>query len=135
MQIANCKFSIANSAICILQCLICNLQFFHALGDPVFKVFGKSLIAAEIDRVELGLGGEPAAPLGLVVLEVSAGGEFQEGGADGRVAGGKTATFLYSIMATAKANQVGPFATVRDKLSRLSGCSPPADVTLLPTPG
>ena len=46
--------------------------------------------------------------------------------------GGKTAAVLYSIMASAKANQVEPFAYVRNLLSQLSGCSPPAVATLLP---
>jgi hypothetical protein len=46
--------------------------------------------------------------------------------------GGKTAAILYSIMASAKANQVEPFAYVRDLLSQLSRCSPPAVATLLP---
>jgi transposase len=46
--------------------------------------------------------------------------------------GGKIAAVLYSIMASAKANQVEPFAYVRDLLSQLSGCSPPAVATLLP---
>ncbi len=46
--------------------------------------------------------------------------------------GGKAAAILYSIMASAKANQVEPFAYVRDLLSQLSGCSPPAVATLLP---
>jgi len=34
--------------------------------------------------------------------------------------------------ASAKANQVEPFAYVRDLLSQLSGCSPPAVAKLLP---
>jgi transposase len=46
--------------------------------------------------------------------------------------GGKAAAILYSIMASAKANQVEPFAYVRDLLSQLSGCSPPAVAKLLP---
>ena len=46
--------------------------------------------------------------------------------------GGKAAAILYSIMAGAKANQVEPFAYVRDLLSQLSGCLPPAVATLLP---
>jgi transposase len=46
--------------------------------------------------------------------------------------GGKTAAVLYSIMASAKASQVEPFAYVRDLLSQLSGCSPPAVAKLLP---
>ena len=49
--------------------------------------------------------------------------------------GGKTAAILYSIMASAKANRVEPFAYVRDLLSQLSGCSPPAVSTLLPDCG
>jgi hypothetical protein len=39
---------------------------------------------------------------------------------------------VYSIMASAKANQVEPFAYLRDLLSQLSGCSPTAVATLLP---
>lgn len=46
--------------------------------------------------------------------------------------GGKSAAILYSIMASAKANQVEPFAYVRDLLSQLSGCSPPEVAALLP---
>jgi transposase len=46
--------------------------------------------------------------------------------------GGKTAAVLYSIMASAKANQVEPFAYVQDLLSQLSGCSPPPVAKLLP---
>jgi hypothetical protein len=46
--------------------------------------------------------------------------------------GGKAAAILYSMMASAKANQVEPFAYVRDLLSQLSGCSPPAFAELLP---
>jgi len=46
--------------------------------------------------------------------------------------GGKAAAILYGIMASAKANQVEPFAYVRDLLSQLSRCSPPAVATLLP---
>jgi transposase len=46
--------------------------------------------------------------------------------------GGKTAAVLYSILASAKANQVEPFAYVRDLLRQLSGCSPPVVATLLP---
>jgi len=45
--------------------------------------------------------------------------------------GGKTAAILYSIMASAKANQVEPFAYVRDLLIQLSGCSPTAVAKLL----
>lgn len=46
--------------------------------------------------------------------------------------GGKAAAVLYSIMASAKANQVEPFAYVQDLLNQLSGCSPSAVATLLP---
>jgi transposase len=46
--------------------------------------------------------------------------------------GGKTAAVLYSIMASAKANQVEPFAYVRDLLVQLSHHSPPAVTALLP---
>ncbi len=46
--------------------------------------------------------------------------------------GGKAAAVLYSIMASAKANQVEPFAYVRDLLNQLSSCSPPAVAALLP---
>lgn len=46
--------------------------------------------------------------------------------------GGKTAATLYSIMASAKANQVEPFAYVRDLLVQLSRPSPPAVAALLP---
>ena len=46
--------------------------------------------------------------------------------------GGKAAAVLYSIMASAKANQVEPFAYVRDRLRQLSRCSPPAVAALLP---
>ena len=45
---------------------------------------------------------------------------------------GKAAAILYSIMASAKANQVEPFAYVRDLLRQLSGCSPSAVAALLP---
>jgi hypothetical protein len=45
--------------------------------------------------------------------------------------GGKAAAILYSIMASAKANQVEPVAYVRDLLARLSGCSTPTAATLL----
>ena len=38
----------------------------------------------------------------------------------------------YSIMASAKANQVEPFAYVRDILNQFSSCSPPAVAKLLP---
>ena len=44
----------------------------------------------------------------------------------------KAAAVLYSIMASAKAHQVEPFAYVRDLLRKLSGCSPPAVAMLLP---
>jgi transposase len=46
--------------------------------------------------------------------------------------GGKAAAILYSMMASAKANQVEPFAYVRDLLSQLSACFPPAIAMLLP---
>jgi hypothetical protein len=46
--------------------------------------------------------------------------------------GGTAAAVLYSILASAKANQVEPFAYVRNLLSQLSDCSPPAVATLLP---
>ena len=46
--------------------------------------------------------------------------------------GGKAAAILYSMMASAKANQVEPFAYVRDLLVQLSRYSPPAVATLLP---
>lgn len=46
--------------------------------------------------------------------------------------GGKAAAVLYSIMASAKAHQVEPFAYVCDLLTQLSRNSPPAVVTLLP---
>jgi transposase len=46
--------------------------------------------------------------------------------------GGRAAAVLYSIMASAKANRVEPFAYVRDLLGQLSGCSPPAVAMLLP---
>ena len=46
--------------------------------------------------------------------------------------GGKTAAVLYSIMASAKANQVEPFAYVRDLLTQLSRNTPPAVGALLP---
>ena len=38
--------------------------------------------------------------------------------------GGKAAAILYSVMASANANQVEPFAYVRDLLVRLSGSQP-----------
>jgi hypothetical protein len=50
----------------------------------------------------------------------------------GSDSGGKSAAVLYSIMASAKANQVEPFTYVRDLLSQLLGCSPPAVAMLLP---
>ena len=46
--------------------------------------------------------------------------------------GGKAAAVLYSIMASAKANQVEPFAYARDLLAQLSGSSTPTAATLLP---
>ena len=46
--------------------------------------------------------------------------------------GGKAAAILYSMMASAKANQVEPFAYVRDLLVQLSRHSPPAIAALLP---
>jgi transposase len=46
--------------------------------------------------------------------------------------GGKAAAILYSMMASAKANQVEPFAYVRDLLVQLSRYSPPAVAALLP---
>ena len=46
--------------------------------------------------------------------------------------GGKAAAVLYSVMASAKANQVEPFAYLRDLLVQLSGHSPPAAAALLP---
>ena len=46
--------------------------------------------------------------------------------------GGKAAAVLYSIMASAKANQVEPFAYVRDLLIQLSRNSPPAVAALPP---
>jgi hypothetical protein len=46
--------------------------------------------------------------------------------------GGKAAVVLYSIMASAKANQVEPFAYVRDLLVQLSGATPPQVAALLP---
>jgi transposase len=46
--------------------------------------------------------------------------------------GGKTAAILYSIMASAKANHVEPFANVQKLLCQLSGCSPPAVAMLVP---
>ena len=45
---------------------------------------------------------------------------------------GKAAAVLYSIMASAKSNQVEPFAFVQDLLCQLSGCSPTAVATPLP---
>ena len=46
--------------------------------------------------------------------------------------GGTAAAVLYSVLASAKANQVEPFAYVRDLLVQLSGHSPPAAAALLP---
>ena len=46
--------------------------------------------------------------------------------------GGAAAAVLYSILASAKAYQVEPFAYVRDLLVQLSGHSPPAAASLLP---
>ena len=46
--------------------------------------------------------------------------------------GGTAAAVLYSIMVSAKANQVEPFAYVRDLLVQLSRNSPPAVAALLP---
>ena len=49
--------------------------------------------------------------------------------------GGKIAAILYSIMASAKANQVEPFTYVCDLLIQLSGCSPTAVASCFQTPG
>ena len=46
--------------------------------------------------------------------------------------GGKAAAVLYSLMASAKANQVEPFAYLRDLLNQLLLFSPPAVAALLP---
>ena len=46
--------------------------------------------------------------------------------------GGKAAAILYSVMASAKANQVEPFAYVRDLLVRLLGSQPDNPSNLLP---
>jgi hypothetical protein len=46
--------------------------------------------------------------------------------------GGKAAAVLYSVMASAKANQIEPFAYVRNLLTQLSGCSPSTVAALLP---
>ena len=46
--------------------------------------------------------------------------------------GGKAAAILYSMMASAKANQVETFAYVCDLLVQLSRHSPPAVAALLP---
>lgn len=46
--------------------------------------------------------------------------------------GGKAAAIFYSMMASAKANQVEPFGYVRDLLVQLSRHSPPAVAALLP---
>jgi hypothetical protein len=45
---------------------------------------------------------------------------------------GKAAAVLDSIMASADVNRVEPFDYVRDLLSQLSGCLPPAVAALLP---
>ena len=49
--------------------------------------------------------------------------------------GDKAAAVLYSVMASAKANQVEPFAYVRDLLVQLSSNSPPPAADLLPGAG
>ena len=46
--------------------------------------------------------------------------------------GGAAAAVLYSVLASAKANQVEPITYVRDLLVQLSGHSPPAAAALLP---
>ena len=46
--------------------------------------------------------------------------------------GGAVAAILYSVLASAKANQVEPFAYVRDLLIQLSGHSSPGVPALLP---
>jgi len=46
--------------------------------------------------------------------------------------GGTAAAVLYSVMASAKANHVEPFAYVRDLLVQLSSNSPPKAAALLP---
>ncbi len=46
--------------------------------------------------------------------------------------GGTAAAVLYSVLASAKANQVEPFAYVRDLLGQLTGHSPPTAAGLLP---
>ena len=46
--------------------------------------------------------------------------------------GGTAAAVLYSVLASAKANQVEPFTYERDLLVQLSGHSPPAAAALLP---
>ena len=46
--------------------------------------------------------------------------------------GGTAAAILYSVVASAKANQIEPFAYLRDLLVQLSGHSPPAAAALLP---
>jgi hypothetical protein len=46
--------------------------------------------------------------------------------------GGQAAAILYSIMASSKANQVEPFAYVRELLVQLTRHSPPPAATLLP---
>jgi len=45
--------------------------------------------------------------------------------------GGAAPAVLFSVLASAKANQVEPFAYVRDLLVQLSGHSPPAAAALL----
>lgn len=49
--------------------------------------------------------------------------------------GGKAAAILYSIMASAKANQVEPFAYVRDLLDQLSRVTRPRLRRCFRTPG
>jgi transposase len=46
--------------------------------------------------------------------------------------GGRTAAVLFSFTASCKANQVEPWAYLRDVLVQLSSASPPAAATLLP---
>ena len=46
--------------------------------------------------------------------------------------GGAAAAVLYSVLASTKANQVEPFAHVRDLLVQSSGHSPPAAAALRP---
>jgi len=45
---------------------------------------------------------------------------------------GTAAAVLYSVLPSSKANQVEPFACVRDLLVQLSGHSPPAAAALFP---